>query len=247
MKVGFSSKVRAYIFLILTIHLFSNFGLLYLISVSVMDNIVRNDISNILWASIIIEFSLCLYLMANLQNYLDKAILPIKHIISEIAKGNYNVELDVPIDKDIIIKSVFDQIEKMQEVILHYDNLKKEKIVEHRNRILSMLNITDDGIIILNIRGQIMYVSEIVKEKFKYFEENVDVVNTHFQPEVELSIKKYILQIIKTHSKQDMQPFYLASVKKHIFIKSSLVRDTRGIPIGFVIGISNLADKEKNQ
>ncbi len=245
MKIGFTSKIRAYIFLILSIHLVSNFGLLYLISYSSIESLLRNDISNIIWGSVIIEFSICIFFIANTQNYLEKAISPIKYIISEIAKGSYNVKLDMPIDKDPIILSVYEQIEKMQEIILHYDNLKKEKIVEHRNRILSMLNITDDGIIILNIKGQLLYISDIIKEKFKYFEENVDIINTHFQPEVELSIKKYIMQIIKSHSKLDIQPFYLASMKKHIFMKSSLVRDTRGIPIGIVIGINNLVEKEK--
>ncbi len=245
MKLGLSSKIRLFILLTLLIVLASNFTLLYFISGSSMDNALKNDLSNIIWGSLILNFGLSLYIIGNINNYLHKALAAIRFLVLEISKGNYNVQVDIPSDSDPEILNVMNSLNNMQEVILHYDNLKKEKIVENRNRIISMLNLSVDGFIILNIKGQILYISDVIKKYFKYLEENTDIVNTHFQADVELSIKKYILNIIKTHSKSEPQTYYISSLKKHLFVKGSLVRDSRGVPIGIVICVNNLESVEK--
>lgn len=229
----------------LLMSMLSNTALLYYISVNSIDKYIKNDLSNIIWGSLILHFAISLYLIANVSNFLGKALNSVKYLISEVSKGNYNVQLDIPYDNDPEITQLVDSLQKMQEVILHYDNLKKEKIVENRNRIISMINLSDDGFMILSIKGQIIYISDLIKTHFKYLEENTDIVNTHFQADVELSIKKYILNIIKTHSKSEPQTYYISALKKHIYVKGSLVRDSRGIPIGIVICINNLHDSQK--
>lgn len=247
MKLGLSSKIRFIVLIVLLMSMLSNFALLYFISVNPIDKMIKNDLSNIIWGSLIIHFAISLYLIANVSNYLSKALNSVRYLITEVSKGNYNVQLDIPYDHDPEITQLVEALQKMQEVILYYDNLKKEKIVENRNRIISMINLSEDGFIILSIKGQIIYISDLIKTHFKYLEENTDIVNTHFQADVELSIKKYIMNIIKTHSKSEPQTYYISSFKKHIYVKGSLVRDSRGIPIGIVICINNLHDSEKQE
>ncbi len=247
MKLGLSSKIRFIVLIVLLMSMLSNFALLYFISVNPIDKMIKNDLSNIIWGSLIIHFAISLYLIANVSNYLSKALNSVRYLITEVSKGNYNVQLDIPYDHDPEITQLVEALQKMQEVILYYDNLKKEKIVENRNRIISMINLSEDGFIILSIKGQIIYISDLIKTHFKYLEENTDIVNTHFQADVELSIKKYIMNIIKTHSKSEPQTYYISSFKKHIYVKGSLVRDSRGVPIGIVICINNLHDSEKQE
>ncbi|HPM01682.1 MAG TPA: hypothetical protein PK816_05930 [Candidatus Cloacimonadota bacterium] len=246
MKLGLSSKIRLFILLAMLISISSYFSLLFFISGSDIEKNLKNDLSNIIWGSLILNFGLSLYLIGNIGNYIHKSLAAVRFLIQEISKGNYNVQVDIPCDTDPEIQNVMGSLDYMQEVILHYDNLKKEKIVENRNRIIKMLNLSIDGFIILNIKGQIIYISDVIKKYFKYLEENTDIVNTHFQADVELSIKKYILQIIKTHSKIDPQTYYISSLKKHIFVKGNLVRDSRGIPIGIVICVNNLESGDKD-
>lgn len=246
MKLGISTRIRVFVLLSLTISMISNFSLLFIISSSPLEKLLKNDLSNIIWGSLILQVAICIFLIANIPLYLNKALASLRLMINEISKGNYNIKLDLASDSDNEILEIISSLEKMQDVILHYDNLKKEKIVENRNRIISMINLSEDGFIILSIKGQIIYISDIIKKHFKYLEESTDLVNTHFQPDVELSIKKYIMNIIRTHSKSEPQTYYISSLKKHIYIKGSLVRDSRGIPIGIVICINNLGEIEEN-
>ncbi|HOQ81130.1 MAG TPA: hypothetical protein PLH63_08685 [Candidatus Cloacimonadota bacterium] len=246
MKLGLSSKIRLFILIILAINIITSTALLFYISNSNIDYALKNDLSNIIWGSLILIFGFSLYFMTRLNNMFVRGLAAVRFLIKEISKGNYNVLVDMPLDADPEISKTFNSLIKMQEIILHYDNLKKEKIVENRNRIQSMINLSESGFIIINIRGQVIYISDIIKNHFKYIEENIDIVNTHFQPDFELSIKKHLLEIIKTHTKSDAQAYYISSLKKHINIKSSLIRDSRGVPIGAVACVSNLHPSEKS-
>ncbi|MCB5250994.1 MAG: hypothetical protein RBS16_06730 [Candidatus Cloacimonadales bacterium] len=246
MKFGFSSKIRMFILIVLAISLISNLALLAVISSHNIDEPLKNDLSNIIWGSLIIIFAASLYFLAKVENMLAKALAAVKYLIGEISKGNYNVRTDIIVDKDPVISKVFDSAIKMQEIIIHYDNLKKEKIIENRNRILSMINLSEDGFIILGIRGNIIFLSDNIKRTFKNIEENIDLVNTYFQPDFELSIKKHLLGVLKSHTNLDAQAYYISSLKRHINVKSSIIRDSKGIPIGIVACVSNLNISEKN-
>ncbi|MBP7563946.1 MAG: hypothetical protein KA886_09190, partial [Candidatus Cloacimonetes bacterium] len=134
MKLGLSSKIRLFILLAMLISISSYFSLLFFISGSDIEKNLKNDLSNIIWGSLILNFGLSLYLIGNIGNYIHKSLAAVRFLIQEISKGNYNVLVDIPCDTDPEIQNVMGSLDYMQEVILHYDNLKKEKIVENRNR-----------------------------------------------------------------------------------------------------------------
>jgi signal transduction histidine kinase len=128
---------------------------------------------------------------------------------------------------------------------LTFDKLKKDKIVEHHNRILAILNLTDDGFLALDMKGNILYINDIVTEYFPSISEHQNMIDSNFPPEVENNIKKYILHILKSKTKQQPQQFFRPSLKKHITLNSAVIRDANGQPAGIVISLTNLGSKKK--
>lgn len=245
MKLRFTSKIRIFILLIFSISLISSLSLFYILNNQNISISIKNDAYNILFFSLFFKLILIAFLFSVINKYLKKDLFPIKQIIDEITKGNYNFKLEESYYIDNEIDSLMTKMQKMIESILFFDNLKKEKIVEHRNRVISMLNISDSGFMIFNIKGNIMYVSDIVRVVFPAIEENTNIFNVNYNQEIESTIKKVVIQIMKTGQKAESQSHYFHSMKRHLTIKSSLIRDSRGIPIGFALAINNLSSYKK--
>lgn len=241
MRTGFLQKIKIYFSALIIISLLNNLFifLLLLFNVNIPDS-TKNDIYNILFFSILIQIILVIYFLVYVRKNLKKDLSCLKQVVLEITKGNYNYEPEEIINKDPEINNLLSKLLKMKESILHFDNLKKEKIIEHRNRILAMLNLTESGFIIFNIKGNIIYISDLLKTIFPSIEENTNIFSTNYSQEIENTIKKIVLQITKTSLKTEPQSVYFHSLKKHITVKSSLIRDSRGIPIGFLICLINL-------
>ncbi|MCK9330196.1 MAG: hypothetical protein PHY08_02700 [Candidatus Cloacimonetes bacterium] len=246
MKIRFSNRIKLFIVLIFIISLISSLFIYFIINLNPQINdSLKNDIFNVIFFALFFELSLVVLIFSLINTYLKKDLLPVKQMIIEFTKGNYNYTIEEPIVIDYEIEDVINKLQAMQESIRHYDNLKKEKIVEHRNRIIAMLNISDSGLIIFNMKGNILYISDLIKMFFPSIEENTNILNINYNQEIESTIKKVVIQIIKTSLKAEAQSHYFHNLKKHITIRSALVRDSKGLPIGYILSLVNLASIKK--
>ena len=135
----------------------------------------------------------------------------------------------------------------MLKSILTFDKLKKEKIVEHHNRIVALLNLTDDGFMIVDIKGNFVYLNEKVTTTFPALSEKTNIIDTNFPPEIENNIKKYTINILKSRTKQEPQQFFVPSMKHHIILNSAMVRDSTGQPTGAIISLTNIKKRKLNK
>jgi len=249
MKSSFTGKIKILILLIFLMSVVQGFIVLQLISS--FDNIhdLKIDIQNTLFITVFIQFVLAMFLIFYIPVFLHKAFSEIHNILKDISQGIYHIDIDLDsfgssMDKEFY--SVMISIDDMLKSVLNFDRLKKDKIVEHHNRILAILNLTSDGFIATDMKGNIIYINDKVVETFPAISEKSNMIDTNFPPEIENHIKKYILNILKSKTKQEPQQFYMPALKRHIALNSAIIRDANGQPTGVIISFDNL-DKKKSK
>lgn len=247
MRLSFTGKIRVILLILFAASMIQALVILSLVSNYSDPTTLKMDIQNTILITIFFQFLLVIILIIYIPIFLHKAFADVHLILKDIARGNYNIELDMDhlgsrLDSEFL--AIIKSIKEMLKSIVTFDNLKKEKIVEHHNRILALLNLAENGFIILDINGNIVYLNDKVSEAFKTILPNSNVIETNYPPEVENNLKKYIVNILKTRSKQDSQQFFIPSLKRHIAISSGIVRDAEGEMKGVVIGLSNLEKKK---
>ena len=247
MKVMIKKRIALYLVLILALSALQY--LLVTLSLSQYREMrfTYNEVRTILLIFLIVQVFVVIFLISFLPNYFRKMLSGISSIISEISRGSYNQNIDLEeyrrnYDREIV--EVVESVKKMLTIILKFDSLKKDKIQEQKGRIIALLNLTENGFMILNQKGDIVYTNHLVKEHFPNMLEEINILEANFGLEIDNNVKKYATEIIKTQSKARQKQFYMASMKRHISLRSELVRDADGNFIGTVIGMYNLGKRD---
>ncbi|MCD4818974.1 MAG: PAS domain-containing protein [Candidatus Cloacimonetes bacterium] len=246
MKLSITGKIRLIIITLLLISFVQ--GMIIINLTTKLDNMknLQIDLHNTVYITWFLQFVFSMILIFYLPIFLHKAFSKIHLKLKEISQGNYNIEtnlqgLEFSMNKEFY--AILVSIKEMLRSIRSFDNLKKEKIIEHHHRIKAILNLTNEGFIIADIKGKIVYINDLVTEIFPQLEENVNIVDSNFPPEIEHHIKKYIIEVLKTERKKDLQQFFIPNLKRHIGLNSALVRNHDGKAIGVVIVFTNLDKK----
>ncbi len=250
MKSSFTGKIRILVILIFIITLVQVGIIFHLLNGFTDVQSLKIDIQNTLFITVFIQFIIVVIILFYVPVFLHKAFAEVHNILKDISQGIYSIDIDLDVYKRTMDKEflgILESIDEMLKSVLTFDRLKKDKIVEHHNRILAILNLTQDGFIALDMKGNIVYINDTVMEVFPSITERLNVIDTNFPPEVENNIKKYILHILKSKTKQQPQQFYMPSLKKHISLNSAVIRDANGQPAGVVVSLSNLEKKKKEE
>ncbi|MDA3813616.1 MAG: PAS domain S-box protein, partial [Candidatus Cloacimonetes bacterium] len=117
----------------------------------------------------------------------------------------------------------------------------------HNNRIVSILNLTDDGFMIIDIKGNFVFINEKVTNTFPALSDKSNIIEENFPPEIENNIKKYALNILNSHTKQESQQFFVPSLKRHIVLNSAMIRDAAGQPTGAIIALTNIEKRKQTK
>ncbi len=211
--------------------------------------LMKKDIGNILWIFLFLQFLVAIIFFFYVPVFLHRGFTDVNKLLKEITRGNYNLDIDETElsgrnDEDVM--ELILQVKKMLNSVVHFDQAKKEKIIEHMNRILSILKLSENGFIVIDIDGDIKFLSDNLNDVFPLLAENLNLFDSSFQPEVNNSIVKYALPILQNRSVQPSQQYFIPSLKRHITLKSSMVRDVGGMPIGVVLGVFNI-DRKKGE
>ncbi|MDP8200787.1 MAG: hypothetical protein P9M11_01445 [Candidatus Tenebribacter burtonii] len=250
MKLSFTGKLRLLIILMFIVVIIQAGIILHLINNSIGISQMKLDVQNTIFIGLFIQFILTLSIIFYVPIFLHKAFSEIHTIIKDITQGVYTIDIDLDsyettIDKEFYV--IISLLKDMLKSILTFDKLKKEKIVEHHNRIVSILNLTDNGFIIVDIKGNFVYMNEKVTDTFPALSDKTNIIETNFPPEIENNIKKYTLKILNSRTKQEQQQFFVPSLKRHIILNSAMIRDVAGQPIGAIIALTNLEKRKQNK
>ncbi|HPR17096.1 MAG TPA: PAS domain-containing protein [Candidatus Cloacimonadota bacterium] len=250
MNSSFTGKVRFLIILLFIVLLVQAGIIIHLLHNSTDLQSLKIDIQNTLFITIFIQFIISMILIIFLPVFLHKAFTEIHNILKDITQGIYNIDIDLEtykksVDKEFL--ALFASLQEMLKSILTFDKLKKDKIVEHHNRILAILNLTMDGFISLDMKGNIIYINDNVTEAFPSIAERQNMIEANFPPEVENNVKKYVHHILKSKTKQQPQQFFVPAMKRHIILNSAIIRDANGQAAGIIVSFSNLEKKKKDE
>lgn len=209
-----------------------------------------NDIESTIYIILLVQFVVTLILIFNLTNFLKQALSNIHKILEDISKGNYNIDIDISTYKERLDQEFVDIIISIKNALIifrRFDELKKEKIVEQKNRLKTLLNIAENGFIITSMNGDIMYINQPVKDVFSSLNEETNLYDDSFVPEIEKSIKKYVISTLENKSHIDTQKYFIATLKRHITIKGSIVRNRNGDAVGAVFCLPILEKKKTDK
>jgi len=240
MKLSFTAKIRFVILLMLIITLVQGVIMLHLIPA---DFSKRIDLQNTIYISTFMQVIVAIIIISYIPLFLQKAFNEMHQILKDVSQGIYNIDISLEeyqktTDKEFF--AVLSSLKEMVKSIVKFDKLKKDKIVEHHNRIQAILNLSEDGFFILNSKGDIVYSNDILLETFHAMQGKISITDSNFPPEIENNIKKYAISVIKVGSKQDSLNNFFPSLKKHITLNSAIVRDSAGVVCGAVIALTNL-------
>ena len=250
MRFSFTGKIRLLIVFMFIVAILQAGIILHLISNSSSFIQMKLDVQNTIFIGLFIQFLLTLIIIFYVPIFLHKAFSEIHNIIKDITQGVYTIEIDLDNYKTTIDKEFFAVISILKDMlksILTFDKLKKEKIIEHHNRIVSILNLTDDGFVIVDIKGNFIYMNEKVTNTFPALSDKSNIIEANFPPEIENNIKKYTLNILNSYTKQEPQQFFVPSLKRHIVLNSAMIRDVTGQPTGAIIALTNLEKRKQNK
>ena len=250
MRLSFTGKIRLLIIIMFIVAILQGGIILHLINNQGSFLQMKLDVQNTIFIGLFIQFLLGLAIIFYVPVFLHKAFSEIHNIIKDIAQGIYTIDIDLDSYKNTIDKEFFMVISLLNDMlksILTFDKLKKEKIVEHHNRIVSILNLTDDGFMIVDIKGNFVYMNEKVTNTFPALSDKTNIIETNFPPEIENNIKKYTLNILDSQTKQEPQQFYVPSMKRHIVLNSAMIRDAAGQPTGAIIALTNLEKRKQHK
>jgi len=248
MRLSFTGKIRLLVILVIIVAILQAGIILHLINNSSSFIQMKLDVQNTIFIGLFIQFLLAITIVIYIPVFLHKAFTEIHNIIKDITQGIYTIDIDLDGYKTTIDKQFFailSQLKDMVRSVLTFDKLKKEKIVEHHNRIVSILNLTDDGFVIVDIKGSFVYMNEKVTDTFPALSDKSNIIEANFPPEIENNIKKYTLNILNSHTKQEPQQFFVPSLKRHIVLNSAMIRDAGGQPTGAIIALTNLEKRKQ--
>lgn len=248
MKFSFTGKLRLIIMVLFLISMVQGIIVLHLVITGQDMHQVRLDIQNTIYITLFMQFLVTIILVFYIPVFLHKAFMDIHVILKDIAQGMYSMEIDLPTYESMVDKEIFAVIKSISHTlrsVKNFDKLKKDKIVEHHNRIISILNLAENGFIIVDVEGNIVYINDKLTDIFPNLSEGVNITETNFTPEIENSIKKFILPILKSKSSIDNQQYFMPTLKRHIGLTCGIVRDSYGGVKGTVVAVTNLEAKKK--
>lgn len=209
-------------------------------------NQIVNDSKNILFSFIILFIIYYISLMIYQPLKMKKSIKQLHHIFDEFRKGNYEYDLDSVtenIEKEY--SPLIEVIKKMMVNIIQFDKLKKIKISAHFGKIKALLALMSDGALIIDNSGEILYVNDVMKEKFNKLEleENKDFLDTIYPESFEKTIKKYVMEVISKGEKKDACTMFIPEMNLEFTIKSALYKNSNGDFLGAVFVITDLQER----
>jgi hypothetical protein len=245
-KDSFTARLRVFLALFMLLAII-NAAIVISTSQSSNDIVqIKTDIQNIEYIFLFLIFLLAVILFFYIPLMLHRKLIEIHRLLREITEGNYYPEIDMKrFDQDREFLSFVTAIQRMLQVVVKFDQLKAEKITEHNNRIMGLLSLTCSGFIIVAESGDVIYTNDLIKDNFPEFQKNTNFYDDIFSPDIEKLIKPCIIGILRSGSKGEDFKEKFESVKSEITVKSHMVRNEAGEPIGAILALFGLPGFQK--
>lgn len=186
---------------------------------------------------IFIELVLGLYIYFYIDKSLSYIFDPLKNVFDELENGKLQISLpyqfrNKPLDQLSI------PIRNMLANLQQFNQEKKNKIKEFKDRLSFIMKNIDDAIIIINENFQIVYVNDIAKHLLGIIsdEDYPSLMDFHFEG----GVLKYFKEVLSKKILLPERKIYFPKIKKHVTLRNGIVHNTEGSFKGIVFLITDI-------
>lgn len=205
-----------------------------------LDSLV-NDLQTALIVSVLLVFiySVVVYMLIPLM--LKKSLRRTQKLISEIAHGNYDVDLDSAIQeqaKDNEIRGLFEELKQMLRGIHGFDQAKENKIYEHDQRIKQLINLLPQGVVIALNNGDMSYCNDALRRRYPALVECLNIRDLKLKDDFDQRVFEKIMESLNHGDNLYDQRIPSTDYQKLTVLNGAIVRNAGGEAIGGVYTLS---------
>ncbi|MCF7913104.1 MAG: hypothetical protein K9M99_11285 [Candidatus Cloacimonetes bacterium] len=181
--------------------------------------------------------------------HLKRALSHISTVVDDFKKSIYDTDYGLEDKEKILDKEVFavlNQLIDTRKEIKKNSMGRKAKVYEHYSRITVLMRLVTEGVLIADIKGNIIFINDTLMETFQQLKPETNILTTSYPLEIENNIKKIVMESLKQKKRMEPYQCFIPNLKRHINIDSALVRNEDGAVTGIVLVIQNL-DKRKTE
>ncbi len=196
-----------------------------------------NDLQTTLIVSVLVIF-VCGVVVYNLiPVMLRKSLSRTAKIVSEIAHGNYEVDIDGELaahagDRDV--EPLLEGLKSMLRSIHGFDQAKENKIYEHDQRIKQVINLLPQGVLIALNNGDINYCNDALRRRYPVLNESINIRDLKLKSEFDQRIFQKILDSLRFGDNLYDSRIPDNDYQRLSTLNGAIVRNARGECIGGV-------------
>lgn len=203
-----------------------------------------NDLQTTLIVSVLVIFIYTIVIYNLIPVMLKRSLGHTGKIVSEIAHGNYEIDIDGEIaanadDKDM--QSLLEGIKSMLRSIHGFDQAKENKIYEHDQRIKQLINILPLGVVIALNNGDISYCNDALRRRYPLLNESRNIRELNLKSDFDQRIFQKIFDSLRQGDNLYDNRIPDTSYQRQVLLNGSIVRNGKGESIG---GVYTLAFTE---
>ena len=196
-----------------------------------------NDLQTTLIVSVLAIFVCGVVIYNLIPVMLRKSLSRTAKIVSEIAHGNYEVNIDGELaahagEKDIV--PLLEGLKIMLRNIHGFDQAKENKIYEHDQRIKQMINLLPQGVLIALNNGDISYCNDALRRRYPMFNESNNIQDLKLKSEFDQRIFQKIFDSLRYGDNLYDNRIPDNDYQRLATLNGAIVRNARGDSIGGV-------------
>jgi len=236
MNNSFTKWLKLFLAAFFVLALLQAVGVILTVRYAEMAPFARAQIINIEIIFILIFFSLLSSVFVYIPIVFRRSLKRFFDFCDEINRGRLDYEIRGEVGRELTLLA--DALNGALQSFRDYDYLKKSKIIEQYNRIHAVLDIIEDGILILDEERNVLHINNALRI---FWDLKSDFTG---KPLEELSLRpeifRYIDHTLKSKIRSEIKKIYIKELGRHIQLSNAMVRNEKGEVINYVIAFRNI-------
>ncbi len=196
---------------------------------------LSGNLQTIIIIFIFVIFVYVVMIFNSIPSRLRKSLLAIRNVIKEISHGNYQFEIKPELyDGDKNIQDLLEDLQKMLVILLKFDQSKADKIYEHHQRILLLINLLPQGALITLANGEIKYCNDALRRLHPELTEDANINELLFKDSFDQKVFAKISEALRYGNNLYDHKIPDANYQRVARINGSIVRNRKGVSTGGV-------------
>jgi len=246
MKRSFKASIQTVILILLIVVIIQS--ALLLLAANDVNGAVKHNIQSLVITFFFIIFIYLIFMFYYVPFRVHKAHKELYSLIVELSDGNYDKKIDATLyDSDVDVQRLVSAIQKMLSALRRFDHLKTTKVFEQNQRIQQMINLLPQGVMILNLSGDLAYCNDVMRRKLSWIQDGINVNELILKNTHEADMINVITSSLRNGNNTYKSLVVSKDGTRQVAINGSIIRDREGKPTGgvYVLDMSEDVAKDK--